>query len=65
MLEFIDEDQIPGFLGGTASDDPLIDNGPWNDYELVDSSEPGAAVGVRRKDDPHAKLITPDYVASL
>ena len=43
----------------------MTDAGPWNEYELVDSCEPGAKVGVKRKNDPHARLIMPKYVLSL
>jgi len=32
--------------------------GPWTDYEVVDSTEPGAEVGVRRKSDPEGKVYT-------
>lgn len=65
LSKYIDEDQIPEFLGGKNKADCTTDIGPWNQYELVDSAEPGAQVGVRRKDDPHGRLITPKYVASL
>ena len=42
LLEFVDEDQIPQFLGGKGAADFLEDKGPWDLYELVDSTEPGA-----------------------
>lgn len=59
MAKFIDHDQIPTFLGGQNTATCVTDAGPWNEYELVDSCEPGAKVGVKRKNDPHAQLITP------
>jgi hypothetical protein len=59
LLEYIDEDQIPCFLGGTNAAKWTDDYGPWNDYEVVDSAEPGAIVGVRRKGDPDGKVFTP------
>lgn len=49
LKESVDENQLPDFLGGknTAK---LADNwGPWNNYEVVDGSQPGATVGVRKK----------------
>lgn len=59
LLEVIDEDQIPSFLGGTNPAKFTDDSGPWKDYELVDSPKPGAVVGVRPKHDPKAKVFTP------
>lgn len=48
------------FLGGKgASDFVSGDKGPWDLFELVDSAEKGAEVGVRRIDDPLAPLFTP------
>ena len=38
--------------------------GPWNDYELIDDREKKIC-GVRRKDDPNAKVVTPNYICSL
>lgn len=38
-----------------------MDNpGPWDDFDLIDSAEPGAVVGVRRKSDgPEGHIYTP------
>ena len=48
LLEHVDQDQLPEFLGGTCQAQ-LIDNyGPWNDYEIVDGHEKGDIVGVRK-----------------
>lgn len=47
---FVDEDQIPKFLGGN-SDKKLIDNwGPWNNYDLIDGTQPDDIVGVKHKE---------------
>ena len=51
LLEEIDEDQIPRFLGGT--NDNNWGEGPWNEYELIDGHNPGDVVGVRHKGDPN------------
>lgn len=37
LLEYIDEDQIPVFLGGTNTANWCDDTGPWHNYETVDS----------------------------
>ena len=64
MLEYVDEDQVPLYLGGTNQADFIDDFGPWNDYDLIDSDEPGAVVGVRRKGDPSGRVFTPaDHIA--
>lgn len=63
LLEWVDEDQIPTFLGGTNQSKFIDDEGPWNEYELVDSIVPGAEVGIKRKNDPSGKIFTPaDYL---
>ena len=41
LLEYIDEDQLPTFLGGTNTKRFIDDTGPWHEYELVDSTVPG------------------------
>ena len=51
LLEYIDEDQIPTFIGGTNTSSFMDDKGPWDEYELIDSKKPGDTVGVRRKND--------------
>jgi hypothetical protein len=35
-------------LGGTCKAPLEEDHGPWSDFEIVDSTEPGAAVGVKQ-----------------
>ena len=34
-------------------------------FELVDSSDPDAIVGIKRKDDPQGKVFTPNDLALL
>jgi hypothetical protein len=55
---WVDEDQIPCSLGGTNPANFKDDAGPWKEYDLIDSMEPGAIVGVRRKNDPTGKIFT-------
>jgi hypothetical protein len=59
LLQYIDEENIPDFLGGKCTRLLEEDHGPWNDYEVVDGSNPGDVVGIRRKNDPTSKLFTP------
>ena len=50
---------IPRSLGGTNDAVLPCDNGPWNDYEIVNcSGEPGLETGVRHKDDPDGRVFT-------
>lgn len=46
---------------------PLSDDvGIWNDFEVVDGSEPGDVVGVRRiSDGPDGKVFTPADMEAL
>jgi len=48
LLQYVDEDQLAEFLGGTCKAPLEEDHGPWNDFEIVDSTEPGAQVGVKQ-----------------
>jgi len=52
-------------LGGYNDNDFMKDNGPWKDYEVVDSTEPGAKVGIRRKNDPMGEIFTADDIMEL
>jgi len=36
----------------------IEDNGPWNDYEIVDGTKPGDVVGVKKTGDPEGKIFT-------
>jgi len=35
LLEFVEEDKLPTFLGGKCTAPFPSDIGPWNDYEIV------------------------------
>lgn len=65
LSEYIDMDNLPTFMGG-KNEQVLTDNhGPWNEYELVDSSDPDAIVGIKRKDDPLGRIFTPHDACML
>jgi hypothetical protein len=34
LLEFVDAEQLPEFLGGKNTHNLLDDHGPWNDFEI-------------------------------
>lgn len=46
-------------MGGKLEADFLSDKGPWNNYEVVDGTEPGDVVGVRLKNSQDGKIWTP------
>ena len=58
LKEFVDIKSIPEFLGGQLKSSFHQELGPWTDYEIIDSNEPGAEVGVKRKTDPFGKVYT-------
>lgn len=58
LLEEIDEDQIPVFLGGTNDLKFPGEKGPWLDYEVINTPIDGK-VGVRRKDQPNGPIFSP------
>ena len=58
MLKYVDDDNIPSFLGGSSNKPLDCDHGPWNQFELVDGSNPDDTVGIRKKDDPKGKIFT-------
>lgn len=65
LLEYIDDEQIPDFLGGknTAK---LVDNaGPWDDFELVDGAKPGDVVGIKKKGEAGPPIFTPQDLERL
>lgn len=65
LAELCELDHIPTFLGGKC-ERPLTDCfGPWEEYDLVDSSDSDADVGIKRKDDPLTKVFTPHDMALL
>ena len=59
LREYVDDDQIPSFLGGSNHADLIDEVGPWHEYEIVDSMDPKAKVGIRRKGDPSGKIFGP------
>lgn len=65
ITEYVDLDQIPVYLGGTNQAGFADDFGPWHEYELVDSQEPGAVVGIKRKGDITARVFTPTDFCAL
>lgn len=65
LREYCDDNQIPVSLGGTNEATFLDDCGPWKEYELVDSQDPNAKVGVRLKSDPEGKIFGPRELAML
>lgn len=57
-MKYVEADQLIDFLGGNCQA-KLEDNwGPWNEWEVVDGTEPTDVVGVRPKDDPNGKIFT-------
>lgn len=65
LTEFCDMDQIPTFLGGKC-ERPLTQSfGPWEEYDLIDSTDPDAVVGIRRKGEPDGKIFTSHDMALL
>lgn len=64
LFKYCDEDQVPTCLGGSCKQSFTDDFGPWNDYEFIDGSTP-EEIGVRRKDDPFAKLFGPKDMMKL
>ena len=54
------------FLGG-KNKAKLVDNvGPWNDYEIVDGSNPGDVVGIRKTSEgAEGKIFTPADLMAL
>ena len=65
LRDYIDDDQIPSFLGGGNEADLFDDVGPWQDYEIIDSLDPNAKVGIRRKDEINGKIFGPKEWAML
>lgn len=66
LLEHVDKDQLMEYLGGTNKADLHENVGPWNDYEIVDGSQPGDVVGIRKiADGPEGKIFTPEDLKAL
>jgi hypothetical protein len=56
---------LPVDVGGTCSVSLKEDYGPWTEYEIVDSLDPNAEVGIRRKNDPVGKVFTTKDIMEL
>ena len=66
LKKWIDEDQIPDFLGGTNITPLERDIGPWNDFEVVDGSNKDDIVGIRRiNDGPNGIIFTVQDMEAL
>lgn len=60
LLEVIEVDQLADFLGGTNTARLQDNQGPWNDYEVVDGDKETDVVGVRKlSDGPEGAIFTP------
>lgn len=59
LKQYIDEENIPDFLGGKCTKPLEGQHGPWNAFEIVEGSNPDDIVGIRRTGDPTAKVFTP------
>lgn len=66
MRELVDEDQLAVSMGGKNQALLEDDVGLWNDYEVIDGSEPGDVVGIRKiSDGPEGKIYTPADIEAL
>ena len=60
LLSFIDENQLYETLGGKKKCNLHDDDGPWNDFEIVDGYKKDDVVGIRRiSDGPSGEIFTP------
>lgn len=59
MLEYVDEDQLADFLGGSNTHKLDEDWGPWKDFEVVDGAKKGDVVGIRPKGTDGDPIFTP------
>lgn len=64
LWQYADRDSIPECLGGTNTANWTDDLGPWNDYSAEDGGTLDT-IGVRRIDDPNAKLFGPREMLKL
>jgi len=64
LLEYVDEDQLIDFLGGKNTAKLEDDQGPWNDYEIVDGAKPDDVVGIKKKGED-AVCFTPGDLLKL
>lgn len=58
IKKLVDDDNIPKELGGSSTKPLDCDHGPWNQFELVDGTNPDDVVGIRKKDDPRGRVFT-------
>jgi hypothetical protein len=47
LLKYVDEEQLPVFVGGKCTAPLEDDFGPWNDFEIVDGAKKDDVVGVK------------------
>ena len=66
-FEYVNPNQIPVCLGGENHDAFTQNNGPWDDYDLIDGGPEKTAdeIGIRRKNDPTMPLIRPKDILRL
>ena len=57
LAEYVDNDQLPTFLGGTNESLLEDDVGPWNQYEIVDGANPDDVVGIRKICNPNGPIF--------
>ena len=60
LLEHVDEEQLPVFLGGKNEHELIEDHGPWSDWEVVDGVKKDDVVGVRKKGTE--VIVTPEMI---
>ena len=65
LSKYVDEENIPDFLGGSCTRKLEEDYGPWEEYEIVDGQKPDDIVGIRKKGDTTGKVFTPLDFESL
>lgn len=60
VLDVVNKEELIEFLGGSKVANLEDDNGPWNDFVIVDGCKKGDVVGIRRKSDgPDGHIFTP------
>lgn len=65
LSKYVDEENIPDFLGGSCTRKLEEDYGPWEEYEIVDGQKPDDIVGIRKRGDKTGKIFTPLDFESL
>lgn len=59
LLEFVDEEFLPDFLGGKCTQPLHANDGPWRDFEIVDGHKKDDVVGIRKKGETGPPIFTP------